>query len=227
LVSTFHPFTTLTQGIWERIQVALQSLHPDPLHTSPRHRSVTIYRPGPNYFDGLFANLNRACSGNCVKKRSIEGTGSPRCCGDLTVLFAASDWSGNSYWHPSNVSSMWFKVDFKNRKVSVMAYAIHKCLTRCGEKEILKTWAVEGSNSGSHSDSDWTVIDARSDDESLQVVANAQALFACNGDTAQAFRYIRLIQRGPCHNTNSRDFVISQFEVFGVLSAGDAATPEQ
>jgi hypothetical protein len=213
--------TTLTQGIWERIQFTVQSIRPDPLHTSPIHRYGTIYRPGANYFDGIFANFNRSCSGNCAEKGIIEVTSSRTCCHAPQVLFAGSDWSGNNYWHPHNDSNVWVKADCKGRRISVTHYAIHNCLTRCGENEILRTWAVEGSNSDSDSDSDWMVIDARSNDESLHATGSAQVLFECNGETVQAFRYIRLIQRGPCHNTSNRDFVISQFELFGAVSLSE------
>jgi hypothetical protein len=209
--------TTLTQGIWERIQFTVQSIRPDPLHTSPIHRYGTVYRPGANYFDGIFANFNRACSGNCAEKGIIEVTSSQTCCGKPTVIFADSDWSGSHQWHAGNVSSIWFKADFKSRRVAITHYAIHKCSTDCPDTDQLKTWAVEGSNSDS--DSDWTVIDGRRDDQSLYGKSTLQALFECNGDTVHEFRYIRLIQRGPCHNTTNLCFRISQFEIFGVLSS--------
>jgi hypothetical protein len=210
--------TTLTQGIWDRIQRTLQSVLPDPLHQSCSHSYLIVFNSGRNYFDGVFACLNRWFGGNCARNGVIKVTGTQNCCNEPTVLFAGSDWGGSNFWHPRNDSNVWIRADFKGRRVSITHYAIHNCLPRCGEAEILKTWAMEGSNAGSDSDSDWTVIDARSDDESLHGKDKVQALFECRSETVHAFRYIRLIQRGPCHNTSNRGFVISQFELFGAVS---------
>jgi hypothetical protein len=47
--------------------------------------------------------------------------------------------------------------------------------------------------------------------------SNIQSLYACYGDIAHAFRFIRLLQWGTLHDNSSFHFVISQFEVFGSL----------
>jgi hypothetical protein len=216
--------TTLTAGIWDRIKSALRSIRADaPCRSSAaRDRSWKMdFYSGRGYFDGIFAYLNRFWGGNCARNGIIEATSLKEAAGDLSVLFAASDWSDGNHWRASSTPNVWFKVDFKTRKVSVTHYAIHDCLTRNRDDETLKTWALEGSNSELNSDSAWTVIDSRRDDESLRGKEKLEALFECNGDTSQAFRYIRLIQRGPCHGVTAYDFSLSQFEIFGVLSATD------
>jgi hypothetical protein len=162
---------------------------------------------------------NRIAGGNCVEKGVIAAKESNKHGGKLSVLFANSDWSGGSYWYHANVLNGWFKVDFKDRRVSVIHYAIHNSLSYVSEHNFLKTWTLEGSNIDSDSDSDWTVIDSRTDDETLHGADKLQGVFSCNGDTSHAFRYIRLVQRGPSHNDSFYHFVISQFEIFGTLSA--------
>jgi hypothetical protein len=92
-------------------------------------------------------------------------------------------------------------------------YAIHNSLYHGSEHHFLKTWTVEGSNDGTK----WSVIDSRTNDETLHGKDKIQSLFVCNGDSNQAFRFIRLYQRGTSHDPSCYYFLISQFEAFGIL----------
>jgi hypothetical protein len=210
--------STLTPVIWSRIR----SIRPDRSHRSESRK----YIPAPplkvayesKAFDGIFAHLNRLAGGNCVEKGIIGAKDSNKYGGRLSVLFADSDWSDGNYWFHNNFLNGWFKVDFKDRRVSVTYYAIHISLTYVREYHFLKTWTLEGSNIDSKSDSDWTVIDSRTNDETLHGANKLQGVFSCNGDTIHSFRYIRLVQRGTSHDDRHYHFLISQFEIFGTLS---------
>jgi hypothetical protein len=206
--------STLTAGIWSRIR----SIRPDRSHRSETHRYERQFGYDGKNFEGIFAHLNRLAGGNCVEKGIIGAEASNTKSGTLSVLFADSDWSGDNFWYQSSVLNGWFKVDFKDRRVSVTDYAIHNSLTHVKEFYFLKTWTLEGSNVDSDSDSDWTKIDSRTDDETLHGSSKVQGHFSCNGDTSHAFRYIRLVQRGTSHHASYYHFLISQFEIFGSLS---------
>jgi hypothetical protein len=206
--------STLTPGIWTRIR----SIRPDRSCRSGTHQyDGPIPYAGKN-FDGIFAHLNRICGGNCVEKGIIGVKASNHSTGNLSVVFADNDWRGGNHWQHSNVLNGWFKVDFKDRRVSVTDYAIHNSLTYVEESRFLKTWRLEGSNVDSDSDSDWTKIDSRTNDETLHGASKIQGHFECNGDTRQAFRYIRLVRRGASHDAQYYCFLISQFKLFGRLS---------
>jgi hypothetical protein len=212
---------TVTPGVWERIRLLVKSIHTAPRDRSELHHYGFRVRPGDKFFDGIFAHLNRLIGGNCADKAKgiIDASDTNACCGTLSFIFADNDWSGGNYWHHNNVPNRGFKVDFRDRRVSVTHYAIHNSKTYVRERDFLKTWTLEGSNTGSDSDcdSDWIVIDSRSNDESLHGASKLQALFECNGDTQHAFRYLRLIQRGTSHDNSTYYFLISQIEIFGFL----------
>jgi hypothetical protein len=191
--------STLTPGIWSRIR----SLRPDRRCRSDAHRHGCPVRYEGKSFDGIFAYLNRIAGGNCAEKGMISAKASNHDYGKLSVLFADNDWSGGNYWQHASVLNGWFKVDFKDRRVSVTDYAVHNSLTSVEERRFLKTWTLEGSNVDSDSDSDWTKIDSRTNDETLHGASKLQGHFECNGDTRQAFRYIRLVQRGASNTTTA------------------------
>jgi hypothetical protein len=210
--------STLTPVIWSRIR----SIRPDRSHRSESHKYIHAPPLKVPYeskaFDGIFAHLNRLAGGNCVEKGIIGAKDSDKYGRKLSVLFADSDWSGGNYWYHNNFLNGWFTVDFKDRRVSVTHYAIHNSLSYVREHHFLKTWTLEGSNLDSDSDSDWTKIDSRSNDETLHGASKLQGVFSCNGDTSHAFRYIRLVQRGASHDARYYHFAISQLELFGTLS---------
>jgi hypothetical protein len=204
---------TLTPGIW----ASIQSIRPKREGTSESHEFVLMFPFRGGYFDGIFAHLNRMTGGNCARRGTIHINGTNTYDGDLSVLFGDNDWSGYNYWEHSDVLNGWFRVDFKDRRVSVTHYAIHNSLTWNREQDFLRTWSLEGSNVDSDSDSNWTKIDYRRKDESLHGASKRQALFECNGDNNHAFRYIRLVQRGTSHDPKSYSFSISHLELFGTL----------
>jgi hypothetical protein len=208
--------STLTPGIWARIR----SIRRDPRARSGTHSYELCVPYGGQPFDGIFAHLNRVAGGNCAERGLVWAVESNKRGGELSVLFADSDWSGNNYWCHNNVRNGWFKVDFRDRRVSVKHYAIHNSATHGNEYHFLKTWTLEGCDLDAMADSEWTVIDSRRNDENLHRL-NAQAVFECNGDTSHAFRYIRLVQRGASHDNSSYSFLISQFEIFGAVSPPD------
>jgi hypothetical protein len=206
--------STLTPGIWSRIR----SIRPIRSFRSETHRYDCQFPYEGKNFDGIFAHLNRLAGGNCVENGIIGVEQSNICGGKLAVLFADSDWNGENYWFHDSVMNGWFKVDFKERRVSVTDYAIHNSLTHIQEHHFLKTWTLEGSNTDSDSDSEWTKIDSRTNDETLHGSTKLQGHFSCNGDTNHAFRYIRFVQRGTANHASYYHFLISQFEIFGRLS---------
>jgi general stress protein 26 len=134
--------------------------------------------------------------------------------GTLTILFDKSDWGRRNFWQNGDIKDGWFQVDFKDRRLVMTHYAIHNSVYWVRDVDFLRTWTVEGSND----EKTWSVIDTRTNDETLHGKDKIQALFRCNGDTKQAFRFIRLYQRGVSHNLSSHRFLISHFEVFGLLS---------
>jgi hypothetical protein len=174
---------------------------------------LCFIRPGSDHFEGIFAFLKEESGGNCLKNNTIAATASKTCCGELHYLFDKSDYGQSAYWHHGNVLNGHFEIDFKDRRLAMTHYAIHNNLHSVSEHHFLKTWTVEGSNGGK----EWTVIDKRTNEESLHGKDKVEALFACNGDTQHEFRFIRLYQRGPSHDPRSYQFLLSQFEVFGTL----------
>jgi hypothetical protein len=192
----------ISAGIWDRIRERLlwRECH-------------TVIQPGIDYFDGVFANLKRKTGGNCAVNETITTSASNTHCGTLTILFDKSDWGQSSYWHHDNVKDGWFQVDLRRRRLMMTHYAIHNSVYWVREYDFLKTWTVEGSNDKKA----WFVIDSRRNDETLHGASKVQALFPCNGGERQAFRFIRLYQRGASHHPSCFHFLISQFEVFGLL----------
>jgi hypothetical protein len=205
--------SALTPGIWARIR----SIRPDRTHSSKVHQYGLQIPYVEKFFDGIFAHFSRIAGGNCVEKGVIAAKCSHNGGGDLSILFAANDWSGDRYWRHGSVLNGWFKVDFKGWRVSVTHYAIHNSVKWVQEHHFLKSWTLEGSNTDSDSDSDWTKIDSRTDDETLHGATKLQGVFYCNGDTTCAFRFIRLVQRGTSHDPKYYYFCISQIEIFGRL----------
>jgi hypothetical protein len=203
----------IDDGIWERIRERLLLPVFHPVRRSAVSGCPRLIGPGSDYFGGIFAELNRQTGGNCAVNGAIAATASNTCSGSLTILFNKSDWGQSSYCQHSNVKDGWFQVDFKSRRLVMTHYAIHNSVYRVGEYDFLKTWMVEGS----HDEKVRSVIDTRTNDETLHGKDKIQALFRCNGDTKQAFRFIRLYQRGVSHDSSSFYFLISQFEVFGLL----------
>lgn len=204
---------TISPGIWERICERLRSPDSHPCHRSPTHEYAPSIQPGSDFFDGVFARLKRETGQNCALNGTIVATASNTHCGVLTILFDKSDWGQASYWHHDTVKDGWFQVDFKDRRLVMTHYAIHNSVYWVREHDFLKTWTVEGSNDGTK----WSVIDSRTNDGTLHGKDKVQALFKCNGDTNHAFRFIRLYQRGVSHDPSNYHFLISQFEVFGLL----------
>jgi hypothetical protein len=200
-------------GIWERIRERLLLPVFHPLRRSVVSEYPRLIGPGSDYFNGIFAELNRQTGGNCAVNGGIVATASNTYYGTLTILFNKSDWGQSSCWQHQNVKDGWFQVDFKSRRLVMTHYAIHNSVYWVREYDFLKTWTVEGS----HDEKVWSVIDRRTNDETLHGKDKIQALFRCNGDTQQAFRFIRLYQRGASHDSSFFYFCISQFEVFGLL----------
>jgi hypothetical protein len=207
--------SSVSPGIWRRICERLRSPDSHPLYRSPTHEYASSILPGTDFFDGVFAHLKRETGQNCAQNGTILATASNTHCGTLHILFDKSDCGLSSCWHHDNVKDGWFQVDFKDRRLVMTHYAIHNSVYWVREHDFLKTWTVEGSNDGTK----WSVIDSRTNDETLHGKEKVQALFVCNGDTNHAFRFIRLYQRGVSHDPSNYHFLISQFEVFGILYA--------
>jgi hypothetical protein len=198
--------------IWKRICEQLQSRDSHPIQRSATHQYSPLSQPGQGYFDGVLARLKRETHKNCATNGIIVATASHAHCGTLSILFDASDFGHNSYWHHGYVKDGYFKVDFKDRRLVMTHYAIHNSVYWEREHDFLKSWTVEGPNSGSD---DWTVIDRRTNDETLHGKDKVQAVFACNGDTRHTFQFIRLYQRRQSHDSSNCHCWISQFEVLG------------
>jgi hypothetical protein len=203
----------ISTEIWDRIRerLLLPAFHP--LCRSFVSEFPYCIPPGRDYFDGIFAHLKRKTGGNCALNDTIAATASHTESGTLTVLFDKSDYGRYSYWQNKNVKDAWFQVDFQARWLMLTHYSIHNNGYWVRESDSLNTWTVEVSND----ERAWFVIDSRTNDEALHGASKVQALFPCNGDTAHAFRFIRLYQRGVSHDPSYFNFLISQFEVFGIL----------
>jgi hypothetical protein len=125
--------------------------------------------------------LKRATGDNCSVNGTIKATASNTCGGTLNILFDKSDYGSSSHWMHNNVKDGWFQMDFKDRRIVMTHYAIHNNLYYVSECHFLKTWTVEGSNDGTK----WSLIDSRTNDETLHGKDKLQSLFVCNGDAHQ------------------------------------------
>jgi hypothetical protein len=204
---------SIPEAVWAQISRLLRTRVSEPPEKPLLPSARLPFKPGANYFDGVFAHFKTKNGKNCATDGTIVATASNTHCGTLSVLFDVSDYGHSNYWHHDNVLGGYFQVDFKDRRLVLTHYAIHNSVYWVREHDFLKTWTVEESNCGK----EWTIVDSRENDETLHGSSKVQALFTCNRAVRKAFRYVRLYQRGRSHDPRYYHFLISRFEVFGDL----------
>lgn len=177
-----------------------------------------------NLFDGILSYLSQKAGGNCASKGLIHLFASTTNSGKPTNLVEYNDFTANCSWRMGNEENGFLQFDFKGKKVVLDSYSLHTP-TNCGSKNHFpKSWTIEGSNN----EKDWTIIDVRNDDCSLNGEDKSNN-FECQ--TNEPYRYIRLYQRGTSHFKPNLYFYlyISGIEFFGDLidSDGTKVNPKQ
>ena len=118
------------------------------------------------------------------------------------------------YWS-DNIDDIFVCFDFKENAVQVTDYLFKSCEHDEGGSH-LKNWVIEVSNDAEN----WTVIDDRSNDSSLNGSDNI-ALFHVSKKTREFYRYVRIRQTGYSWD-NSLDvpdyyFALCSVEFYGKL----------
>jgi hypothetical protein len=115
----------------------------------------------------------------------------------------------------SKVGEDWVKLDFKEHKVLVTAYTVRHWQSA---GNALRSWHLEGSNDNS----EWEVIDSRTNDDSLAANSGATATFFISKPTKRGYMYLRLIQTGPNSSGNNK-LALSGLEFYGVYDPSAVA----
>ncbi|OHS92924.1 hypothetical protein TRFO_40731 [Tritrichomonas foetus] len=202
----------ITGSIWKKIcyrltETTIRQSNDRRFTENPRYlrmRHDCLFN-GVNTFDGIFQYLNRLCNGNSHKKSLITISSS----GDYSVQsyqVINKDW--NSSWSTKNIEGSWWKVDFKNRNVSLCAYSIKTGFGGVGSPH-LRNWRMEGSVD----DVVWEVIDDKKLNNDLDGPCYSHT-WECT--KSPPYRFIRLLGTGPNHYNNNQVF-FSSIEFFGTV----------
>jgi hypothetical protein len=128
------------------------------------------------------------------------------------IVFDAKDGGPNAVCQNKNVLGRYLHIDFRNNYIIMTHYTIQNSNYFGRDVDSPRTWTIEGSNCGQ----EWTVLDSRTDIDLLRGACKKHR-FECNRPSRQAFRYIRLYQRGVSWDGTTYHFMINRLEFFGDL----------
>ena len=125
-----------------------------------------------------------------------------------------------SCFESANEPDSWICYDFRELKVRPNSYSIRSYMN--GDNH-LQSWVIEGSNDKK----EWTVLDERKDDRSLNQTGKTNS-FTMNNikDNNETYRYLRLRQTGPS-TIDSHVISISALEFFGTIEGQITQGPKR
>lgn len=165
-------------------------------------------------FEGIINYLTKKSGGNVSDNGTVKVTSSST--NESQLARNSVDFQENSNYFQSNrQKNDWLMFDFINSKVHPTHYSIR---TRndfnCHHP---KNWVIEGSNTGSDIESEWTVLDSRQNDGYLNNMKVTHTYSIQNDKKEKEyFRYIRIRQTGV-GTSNDYYLTLSCLEYFGNL----------
>lgn len=207
----------MTEILWSNLCTRFSSLNENvkpKSHEQPEDESCTnILYDGNNsqQFNGIIRKMSQECGGNVSDKNVVLITSLNVHSGGFEAKNVA-DLERDNIYLSKNVENNWIKYDFREKKVHPTHYSI-KSHTGSAAPNHLKNWVVEGSND----DSNWTPLDTRNDNTSLN---NYMAINTFKIDDSnhqnKFYRFLRLRQTGP-NNSNRKFMGICALEYFGKI----------
>lgn len=162
-------------------------------------------------FNGIIRKMSQECGGNVSDENVVLVTSLNIYLGGYEAKNVVDLDIDNMYFS-SNAENNWIKYDFKEKKVHPTHYSI-KSHTSAVIPNHLKNWVVEGSND----DSNWTPLDTRNGDISLN---NYMAINTFKIDDSnhqnEFYRFLRLRQTGQ-NNSNKNYMGLCALEYFGKI----------
>lgn len=167
-----------------------------------------------HYFKGIIHYLTEENGGNVDEKGVVKVTSSSTN-NNYLAKYAVDLDDNQHYFQSHRQPDSWIKYDFKKRKIHPTFYSIRtrhdwgKC--SCHPKN----WVIEGSNT--NNDSDWKILDERSEVTCLDDKNVTHAFEIQNSlSKKECFRYLRLRQTG--FNTGDNYYLtLSALEFFGSI----------
>ena len=165
-------------------------------------------------FEGIINYLTTKSGGNVSDNGTVKVTSSSTN-GNLSARYSVDFHENTQYFQSNNQQNDWLKYDFINRKVHPTHYSIKTRNSGGGHHP--KNWVIEGSNTGSDIESEWTVLDSRQNDSYLndEKVTHTYSI-QNNQNPNDYFRYLRIRQTGV-GTTNCYYLTLSCLEYFGNL----------
>jgi hypothetical protein len=130
---------------------------------------------------------------------------------DSACVEAITSFGHPSYWFSTNAPHSWVMFDFKDLSLCVDGYSLNSGSYNYS----LRTWEMEVSNDGST----WVTIDRRSTKELRGT--NVTRYFACNEETTEFYRYVRIRQTGV-NQAGTHNLEIGHIEFFGQVRGGES-----
>lgn len=194
--------------------------------TVNKHFEIKYDQTESGRFNGIIHYLSLKCGGNVHKKGVVEITSSsvahstffsvsnlelndgknrnPYNCADLE--------NENNCFESNDLPNSWICYDFQNLSVKLNCYSIRSYVNG---KNHLISWCIEASNDKVN----WTVLDERNQDNSLNGIGKENSFFISSGD--DFFRYLRLRQIGK--GANGKYMMnISAIDFFGFFCFRDS-----
>lgn len=180
-------------------------------HEQNNERIKTIKYDGniSNSLNGIIDYLTKESGGNVSDNGTVKATTiTDR--KSLEARNAVDLHNDNNGFISTDVSNMWLKYDFVDRKVCPTSYTIKS--RHDYDDNHPRSWVIEGSNTDS--ESDWTILDVRNNYNGIGGM-NVCYAFEMKEQT-EFYRYLRIRQTGK-NSSNSDYLCLSGLEYFGRL----------
>ncbi|KAK8848292.1 hypothetical protein M9Y10_019352 [Tritrichomonas musculus] len=216
-LDTFDP-NEMSTALWNKLRPCI---HESPnrkknqretkKHEQNNERIKTIKYDGniSNSLNGIIDYLTKESGGNVSDNGTVKATTiTDRI--SLEARNAVDLHNDNNGFISTDVSNMWLKYDFVDRKVCPTSYTI-KSRHNYNDHHP-RSWVIEGSNTDS--ESDWTILDERNNYNGIEGM-NVCYAFEMKEQT-EFYRYLRIRQTGK--NSSNYDYLcLSGLEYFGRL----------
>ena len=165
-------------------------------------------------FEGIINHLTKKSGGNVSDNGTVKVTSSSTN-SDRLPRYSVDFKENNMYFQSVYNENSWLKYDFIERKVHPTHYTIKT--RNSSEGSYPKNWVIEGSNTGSDIQSEWTVLDTRQNDSYLNKNKDIHTYSITNNQNEKKyFRYLRIRITGK-DSSNWYHLTLSCLEYFGYL----------